>query len=394
VSGGLLYLEPIGGIAGDMFLAAGLDLGVSLDALERALRGLALGGWRFKVSRAERHGLWGTHVDVEVDGTGAHGHEHGHRSLSEIRRIVEACPTLPGRAKERALEAFRVLGEAEAKIHGVSLEQVHFHEVGAVDSLVDICGAGVVLELLGNPEVWCAPPPLGSGLFDSAHGTIPAPSPAALEVLRGVPVRFEGKGELTTPTGAALVKTLAQVGSPSELVVEKVGYGVGTRQLEDRPNVLRACLGSKPSRTETLVALEANLDDATPQLLGLLLERVLERGAVDAYVVPATMKKSRPGHLFAALVPESRRDAVAQTIFAESTTLGVRWHPVQRETLERRWESVSTPYGEVRVKLGLRQGQLMNAQPEFEDCRRLAEERSVPVKRVMGEALAAFLRAR
>jgi uncharacterized protein (TIGR00299 family) protein len=250
----------------------------------------------------------------------------------------------------------------------------------------------VVLELLGEPEVYAAPPPLGSGTTRTAHGVIPIPGPATLEILRDVPVRFEGVGELTTPTGAALLKTFCRIGPPPELVVEKVGYGVGTADFTDRPNVLRATLGTLAhGGAAGTYVLECNLDDCSPQVLGFLVERLLELGALDAYVLPATMKKGRPGHLLGAVVGADVRDRVMDALLAESTTLGVRFHRVERTALERESREVETRFGKVRVKLGRRGGKELNAQPEYEDCRALALQHGVPLKQVWAEALAAYL---
>lgn len=383
----VLYLEPLGGIAGDMFLAAAIDLGVSPEELQRALASLPLPPWRFAIRREARHEICGTHVDVEVD---APAEAHAHRALSEIRQMIRSAVSMPERARERALAMFELLGEAEAKVHGVLVEEIHFHEVGAVDSIVDLCGAAVVLELLGDPELRSAPPPLGSGTVRTAHGAMPVPAPATLELLRGVPVSFEGVGELTTPTGAAILRALAKVEPPSVMTVERVGYGVGTKDFADRPNVLRAALGRAGAEVAAAVVVEANLDDCSPQLLGGLLGRVLELGAIDAFVAPVTMKKSRPGHLFSALVPEQKREAIVAALLRETTTLGVRYHRVERLALERRFEEVDTPYGRVRVKLGLRDGEVVNAAPEYEDCVRLAQERGAPVKQVWAAAFAAW----
>jgi hypothetical protein len=334
-----------------------------------------------------RHAISGTHVDVELDAREA----HPHRAYADIRALIEAAPTLPPRAKERALAVFRAIGEAEAKVHGVSIDAIHFHEVGAVDSIVDICGAAVVLELLGDPEVHAAPPPLGSGTIRVAHGSMPIPVPATLELLRDVPVRFEGVGELTTPTGAALLKVLAHIGHPPNFIVEKIGYGVGTKDFRDRPNVLRASLGRvEAQQAEGLWVVEANLDDSTPQLLGHLIEKLLTVGALDAWVTPTVMKKSRPGHLLSAVVEGGKRETVMDLVLRESTTLGVRFHRVERQALARDWVEVETPWGKVRVKRGLRNGEVLNAHPEFEDCRQVAEASGVPLKQVMAAALAAL----
>jgi pyridinium-3,5-bisthiocarboxylic acid mononucleotide nickel chelatase len=388
VTGRVLYLEPVGGIAGDMFLGAALDLGVQKEALEAGLASLQLGRWRLVATQAKRHGLTGVHVEVVVEPAPS----SGHRPLSEILRRIDAS-ALPARARTRSRAIFEAIGRVEASIHGVAVEDVEFHEVGAVDSIVDVCGAALALELLGDPDVCCAPVPLGSGTVETAHGRLPIPAPATLELLEGLPVRFEGKGELTTPTGAALVKVLTRVGAPPEMVVERVGYGVGTREMDDRPNVLRATLGRPTAGVDTGVfVLETNLDDCSPQLLGTLLESLLKAGALDAWVVPATMKKGRPGHLLGALFEGELRQALTELVLRESTTLGVRTFRVERTMLERHHVTVETPHGSVRVKVGMLGKETLNAAPEYEDVRALAEAKGVPVKQVWAEALAAWSR--
>lgn len=387
----ILYLEPVGGIAGDMFLAAAVDLGVSPAEIASALAGLNVSGWKLSTVTATRHSITGTHLDVVLDEKSAHPTD---RRLADIRSMIERAPSLPPRARQRARAVFQLIGEAEAKIHRIPIEQIHFHEIGAIDSIIDICGAAVVLELLGDPEVYAAPPPLGSGVLSSAHGQIPIPAPATLEILRDLPVRFEGVGELTTPTGAALLKALCRIEPPPPFVLERIGYGVGTRELTDRANVLRASIGRTAVEGEEAVyVVEANLDDCSPQLLGALIEQLLELGALDAYVIPATMKKGRPGHLLGAVVTGERKPAIAEALLAESTTLGVRFYAVERTVLDRDFEQVETPYGPVRVKVARRDGVVMNASPEFEDCRALAARHRVPVKRVLAEAIAAYQQA-
>ena len=387
----ILYLEPVGGIAGDMFLAAALDLGVSLEDLERQLRTLGVTGWHIKRSVAVRHSISGTHVDVVAD---EHA-EHAHRSYRDIEQLITASGLAP-RAKTRALEVFRLIGLAEAHIHGVTLDAIHFHEVGAVDSIVDICGAAVVLELLGDPEVYCSPPPLGSGTTRIAHGVVPVPVPATLELLRDVPVKFEGVGELTTPTGAALIKAFATVSAPPSMKVARIGYGVGTKDWKDRANVLRVSLGeamaasTSSTPVQMLTVLECNLDDCTPQVSGALMEQALEQGALDVWVAPVTMKKSRPGHLLGVLCEPANRDALTWLLLRESTSLGVRASSVERTALERRFDEVKTPWGPVRVKVGLRGDQVLNAAPEFDDCRALAKSSGTPLKEVQAAAMTAW----
>jgi len=383
----VLYLEPIGGVAGDMFLAAAIDLGVSAAQLSEGLRNLKLPKWRLSASRDARHSITGTRVDVQLLAKAP----LGERNLTEIREIIAEARGLSARVRERALAIFQRIGEVEAKIHGIPIEQIHFHELGAVDSIVDICGASLALELLGEPEVYASAPPLGSGMVDTAHGRMPVPSPATVALLADLPVRFEGVGELTTPTGAALLSAFCKVKPPPEFVLERVGYGVGTRQFQDRPNVLRATLGRLvDTKADSTWVIEANVDDCSPQLLGNLLDAMLELGAFDAYVLPATMKKSRPGHLIGVVAPASVREAITNALLRESTTLGVRQYHVDRIVVERSFEEVSTRFGPVRIKIGSQNGMPINAQPEFEDCRRIAQKQKVPIKQVWAEALASY----
>jgi uncharacterized protein (TIGR00299 family) protein len=390
----LLVLEPIGGIAGDMFLAAALDLGVDRAALEAALGTLGVSGWRLEARRGAISGIAGTHVDVALSGEQPHD-----RALREILAIVDGSGLSP-RAKAAARAVFERIGRAEAKVHGVALEEVHFHEVGAVDSIVDVCGAAVVLDLLGWPRVVCAPPELGHGLVRTAHGTMPVPPPAVLELLSGKPVRPGGPpGEAVTPTGAALLAELAEIGSLPAFVPRRVGYGLGTARWPDRPNVLRMTLGEEVAAAprpagggeapEALSVLETNLDDCPGQLVARAIEAALEAGALDAWAAPITMKKGRPGVLVSALVEEPRRAAVTRVLLEETTTLGVRRHAVAREAVERELRTVETRYGVVRVKVSLLGGRELGAHPEYEDCLARARERGVAVREVMAAALAA-----
>jgi pyridinium-3,5-bisthiocarboxylic acid mononucleotide nickel chelatase len=384
----VLYLEPVGGIAGDMFLAAMIDLGVDVRALEAGLRTLGLDGWGFEVTRAVRQAISGVHLNVAVSSEVP----HVHRGLREILDRIEAS-ALPPRAKAQARAVFEVIGRAESKIHDVPLESVHFHEVGAVDSIVDVCGAALALEILGQPEVVSAPPPLGSGMVETMHGRFPVPVPATLEILRDLPVRFEGQGELTTPTGAAVLRALSRPGPPPPMRLQRTGYGLGHRELPDRPNVLRATLGSPVEDSAADVwELAVTLDDATPQLLGYLVETLLAHGALDAWVAPVTLKKSRPGHVLSVLVSGSEREQVVRRLLSESPTLGVRAWPVQRTVLDRAHVEVETPHGPVRVKVGSLDGETLNASPEYEDVRARAEAAGIPFKQVWAEALAAYAR--
>lgn len=390
----LLVLEPIGGIAGDMFLAGALDLGVDRAALEGALRTLGVGGWRLEVRRATASGIEGTHVEVVVEGEQPHA-----RGLAEILALVDASGLSP-RARATARALFERIGRAEAKVHGIPLERVHFHEIGAVDSIVDVCGAAVALELLGWPRVVSTPPELGHGMARTAHGSMPIPPPAVLELLAGKPVRPGGPpGEAVTPTGAALLAELAEVGPLPPFVPERIGYGVGTVTWPDRPNVLRMTAGTESPLAATLSpggsageaalwVLEANLDDCSGQLVARAIDAALEAGALDAWAAPVTMKKGRPGLLLSALVEEPRRAAVTRILFEETTTLGVRRHAVERDALDRELRSVETRYGPVRVKIARAGAREVGAHPEYEDCLARAREHGVAVREVMAAALA------
>ncbi len=380
----LLVLEPIGGIAGDMFLAAAIDLGVDPLALEAALAGLGLPGWRLAVTRKSDCGIAGTHVDVVVEGEQPHA-----RGLAEILALIDAS-RLPARARAAARALFERVGRAEAKVHGVPVSEIHFHEVGAVDSIVDLCGAAVALDLLGWPKVVCAPPELGRGIGRSAHGPMPIPPPAVLELLAGKQVRPGGpNGEAVTPTGAAILAELAEVGPLPGFAPSRIGYGVGTRSWADRPNVLRATLGEPAAAAADLVVLEANLDDATGQLVARAIDVALEAGALDAWATPITMKKGRPAVMISALVEEPLRAEVTRLLFTETTTLGVRRRRVERDVLARVVATVETRYGAVRVKVAILDGAEVGAQPEHDDCLARAKEHGVALREVMSAALAA-----
>ena len=382
----LLLLEPIGGIAGDMFLGAALDLGVDPAALEATLRSIPLPGWRLAVSKKIDAGIAGTHVEVVVEGPQPHA-----RGLTEILSLVGASRHTP-RAKDVARALFERIGRAEAKVHGVPVSEIHFHEIGAVDSIVDLCGAAVALELLGWPEVHAATPELGQGFIHAAHGRIPVPPPAVVELLAGKPVRPGGpEGEAVTPTGAALLAELARVGPLPGHAAQRIGYGVGTVRWPDRPNVLRATLAEPAEAAEAaqLSVLEANLDDATGQMVARAIDAALEAGALDAWATPITMKKGRPAVMVSALVEELVRAAVTRVLFAETTTLGVRRRSVEREVLGREVRTVETRYGSVRVKVALLDGTEVGAQPEHDDCLARAREHGVALREVIAAAMAA-----
>jgi len=395
----VLALEPIGGIAGDMMLAALLHLGAPRAALDESLAALAdasgaldLRGTQVVAEPVEVSGIRAVHVDVRVPAEVLHREPH-HRPFRAIRELLGRA-RLPERARELALVAFTRLAEAEGRVHGVPPDEVEFHEVGAIDSIVDVVGSAALVAALAPARIVSLPPPSGGGTARAAHGPIPIPGPAVLEVLRGRALRPSGPGERTTPTGAALLAAWTEAAeSLPEMSIQSVGYGAGSKRWEDAPNLLRAVLGAavrgQPGGGAGWV-LEANLDDLSPQLVAAALEAVLTAGAADAWIAPVTMKKGRPGHLLGAVVPESARAAVEDALFRETSTLGLRAYRVERSVLDREVIEVATPYGPVRVKIGRRGGAVVNAAPEFEDCRLRAREHGVALKEVLAAALFAW----
>ena len=395
----VLALEPIGGIAGDMMLAALLHLGAPRSALDECLAALAdasgaldLRGTQVVAEPVEVSGIRAVHVDVRVPPEVIRREPH-HRPFRAIRELLERA-RLPDRARELALVAFTRLAEAEGRVHGVPADEVEFHEVGAVDSIVDVAGSAALVAALAPARIVSLPPPSGGGTARAAHGPIPIPGPAVLEVMRGRALRPSGPGERTTPTGAALLAAWTEAAdSLPELSIQSVGYGAGSKRWDDAPNLLRAVLGAavrgQPGGGAGWV-LEANLDDLSPQLVAAALEAVLTAGAADAWIAPVTMKKGRPGHLLGAVVPESARAAVEDALFRETSTLGLRAYRVERSVLDREVIEVATPYGPIRVKVGRRGGAVVNAAPEFEDCRLRAREHGVALKEVLAAALFAW----
>jgi uncharacterized protein (TIGR00299 family) protein len=403
------YLDGSAGISGDMLLGALVDAGVDPAQLIAELKKLPLADYDIRTARVMRRGIVGTKVDIEVAG------KQPHRHLSYIERIIGES-TLSECVKQGAIAIFRRLGEAEAKLHNQPIEKVHFHEVGAVDSILDTVGACVGLEMLGIATLISSPLNLGAGRVDAAHGSLPVPAPATAELLRGVPVYSSGcEGELVTPTGAAVVSTVATGFGPlPPMKIERIGYGAGSKDFPTHPNLARLFVGTSlepgevqdlpfvPSNqaatarvatdptAEVISVIEANVDDMNPQLYGYLVDRVLVAGALDITSTAVQMKKNRPGMLITVLCAQDSVDAVAQILFTETTTLGVRIHEARRKVLDRESVKVETEYGAVSLKLGRMNGKVLNAAPEYEDCRRIASERGVPLKQVMLAALTAY----
>jgi uncharacterized protein (TIGR00299 family) protein len=383
----IVYFDCASGAAGDMLLGAALDLGLPLEQLRAELARLPLGGYRIDSERVSRAGLAATQVRVVAEAS-----DTKERHLRDVIEILDRS-TLEGAVKEKAAALFRRLAEAEAAVHGTTPERVHFHEVGALDSIVDIVGGVVVLRWLSAGRFVSSPLNLGTGTITMSHGTFAVPPPATARLVAGVPVYGEGEGELVTPTGALLVTGHAtEYGPLPPLRIEKTGHGAGSRDPKGRPNVLRLIVGEETGAGADgrILVLETEVDDTSPQLLGPLIDRLLGAGANDAFFTPVQMKKGRPGVLVTVLAPPDRREAIEELLFRETTTLGVRRQEWLRTELERETALVATPYGPVRVKIGRRGSVVYNAWPEFEDCQRLAAEAGVAVKEVLAEALAAW----
>lgn len=381
----IAYLDASSGISGDMLLAAMLDAGLLEAALLAELAKIPVGPYEFKSSRVMRSSLAGLHIEFVIP------EKQPHRHLHHIEKMLNES-ALSASAKDKALAVFKRLAEAEGKLHAKPPTSVHFHEVGAVDAVLDIAGACVGLELLGISKLYCSPLNVGGGHVQAAHGTLPIPAPATAELLKGLPVYSTGvEGELVTPTGAAIVATLAKgFGPMPAMKVAAIGYGAGTRDFPGHPNIARLFIGEKSGEAEkgeVISVIQANIDDMNPQLFAHAMERALASGALDVTCAAIQMKKNRPGLEITVLCPPERTDALARILFEETTTLGVRIHEARRQVLDRESVSVETEYGPVRVKVARRDGRVLNAAPEYDDCRKLAEEKSVPLKEVMNAAL-------
>jgi len=383
----IVYFDCASGASGDMLLGAVVDLGLPIEHLREALLKLPLSGYRLESRRVTRSGLAATKVDVIAEGPSP-----AHRHLRHIVEMLDASGLDPAE-KERAAGLFRRLAEAEAGVHGTSVEKVHFHEVGAVDSIVDIVGGVIALRWLGAARFAASPLNVGTGTVTMSHGTFPVPPPATAALVAGVPVYGAGEGELLTPTGALLVTAHAtEYGPLPAMRIERTGHGAGGRETKGRPNVLRLIVGEEAGAPagERVLVIETELDDASPQLLGPLVDQLLAAGAKDAYFTPVQMKKGRPGVLVTAIADPSRREAIEELLFRETTTLGVRRQVWDRTVLDRETATVLTAYGPIRVKIGRRAGVVYNAWPEFDDCQRAAGEKGVAVKEVLAAALAAW----
>lgn len=382
----IAYFDCFAGISGDMTLGALLDAGIDERAFRTEIAKLGDIGFDLQISKVMKRGIEATDVSVVIEET------HHHRKLKDIRRIIEES-TLSDSAKARAIEVFVRLAEAEGRVHGHSPEEVHFHEVGAVDAIVDIVGACIGIELLGVKKVFASPLPMGHGFVEAAHGRIPLPAPATVEILKGIPVYPSGaEGETVTPTGAAIVRTFAEdFGEMPSMCIESTGYGAGKRD-SDVPNALRLFIGETeeadlPAHRVSIV--ETNIDDMNPEFYEPAMEKLFQAGALDVYLTPIVMKKGRPAVLLSAICPTERTGSVADAILRETSSFGVRVSNATRRCLDRRWATVGTQYGDIRVKVGSATGN-ETASPEYEDCRKAAEQHGVPIRSVYNEALVRY----
>jgi pyridinium-3,5-bisthiocarboxylic acid mononucleotide nickel chelatase len=373
-----LYFDSFAGASGDMILGAMVDAGVDPQALTKQLSLLNVSGFDVRFEKVKRAGLSATHAVVTIQP------EHAHRHLSDILKIIDNSSLSAG-VKERASKIFTRLAQAEARVHNEPVEDVHFHEVGALDAIVDVIGAAICFDLLGIEEFACSPLHVGSGVVEMAHGRFPIPPPAVADLLKGVPFySTDIKGELLTPTGAAIITTVTSNYGPLPTIeVAQIGYGAGSRDYESFPNVLRVLVGTTDPKSvsdERLLMIETNIDDMSPQIIGHVMNRAFELGALDCYFTAVQMKKNRPGVLLSVLCDKNVKDSIMQLLFKETTTLGVRTYEVDRRALARSIVKVETQYGPIDVKVAHLNGQVVNEMPEFDQCRSAAAKAGVAVK--------------
>jgi uncharacterized protein (TIGR00299 family) protein len=380
----IAYCDTIAGISGDMVLGAFLHAGVPLDFLQKELRAISLDGFEILPHHVQQHAL--SAISVEIRLSDHHHHENNHhRSYRDIEALIKDSSLKP-RVRERALSVFSEIAKAEAKIHNVPLHEVHFHEVGAVDSIIDIVGACICLEFFGIEALYSSPVKLGSGgLVNTRHGTMPVPTPATMEILNGYPtILTEIPMELTTPTGAGMIKALSKgMLTMERLQITAVGYGAGSREVPGIPNLLRVMVGtiSEPFQHDELISIETNIDDLNPELYPYVIEQLLASGAHDAFLVPIIMKKGRPGILLSVLAERTKMDSLLHMIFAQTSTIGIRIQPIERRKLDRTSRTVETPFGSLTVKVIVLNGR-ERLVPEFEECKRVALEKSIPLLEV------------
>jgi pyridinium-3,5-bisthiocarboxylic acid mononucleotide nickel chelatase len=380
-----LYFDCFAGASGNMILGGLVSLGINERELIEQIKLLDIADFSIEFTTVNKSGISAIHANVKVP------HENAHRHLHTIEKIISDSG-LSDNIKNRAIKIFTKLAEAEAKIHGIDVQKVHFHEVGAMDAIIDVVGSCIAFEMLGIENFACSKIHVGSGFAKMAHGKFPIPPPAVAELLKGIPIySTEITGELCTPTGAAIISTLStSYGEIPNLMTEKIGFGAGTRDYENFPNVIRLMLGEtdhRPLATNHLFLIETNLDDTTPQVLGFVMDKAFEIGALDCWFTPIQMKKNRPATMVSILCEPQNKRQLIELLYVETTTLGVRIREIERECLERKFERVTTQFGEIDVKIGLLNGKQVNAMPEYEQLKRIANEKNVPLKLLKEEVL-------
>jgi uncharacterized protein (TIGR00299 family) protein len=386
----LAYFDCFSGISGDMTLGALVAAGVSIDALRAELTKLNLPGYELKAEKVTRSGIAATKAHVIID-----QRSQVSRHLSDILNIIEGSPLSPT-VKEKSVRIFKRMADAEAKVHGTMPDKIHFHEVGAVDAIVDIVGAVIGLEILGITKIITSAVNVGSGTVHTSHGLLPIPAPATAEMLKGFPFyQSSTRFELATPTGAAIISTLSSsFGHLPPMNVDRIAYGAGDKDFPGQPNVLRLMIGELAATydEDTSVVVETNIDDMNPQVYDYIIEKLMQQGAQDVYLTPIIMKKGRPAILLSVLTDKSKADSILDTIFHETTSIGVRIQEVGRKKLSREIKAVDTVYGKVRIKISKRGDEILTVTPEYDDCRTIAEEKQIPLKIVIEEAKMVFSR--
>ncbi|MDI6782799.1 MAG: nickel pincer cofactor biosynthesis protein LarC [bacterium] len=383
----IAYLDCFSGISGDMILGALVSAGVPIESLSAELAKLNLAGFKLQSRSVTKHGIAGTKVEVIIE------QEQQFNHVNDIQKLINKSK-LDEKIKQTSINVFQKLADAEAKVHGVTVPQVHFHEVGALDAIVDVVGSIIGINLLGIQEVYASNLNLGTGFVKTQHGMMPIPAPATMELVKGLPVYNRGiERELVTPTGAAIITTIAtRFGEMPVMEIQSIGYGAGDQDIPELPNLLRLSIGEKsePKKSEirdsfeeeSITVIETNIDDLNPQIYGYLMEKLFSAGALDVYYTPIQMKKNRPGILLTLLTSATNVDRLTEIIFTETTTFGIRIYPAKRQTLDRESVTVQTKYGSIRVKVGKRNGKIVSASPEYQDCLLAAEKHNIPIKEV------------
>ena len=383
------YFDCYSGVSGDMILGALVDLGVNINDIRKALKKFDLKGYKLQAKKIQRNGLSSTQIIVDIEKPKSQ-HSHPHRSFTNIRKLIEQSG-LPSKVKINSIEIFKRIAKVEAQIHNTTIEKIHFHEVGGIDSIVDIVGGVWAIESLKLDRIFSSPLNVGEGFVDCAHGRLPVPAPATLKLLKGIPIFSTGvKTELTTPTGAAMIGFYAEeFQSMPAMIISGDGYGAGSRIISSIPNLLRVMIGEIPLKeSDSLVMIETNIDDMNPEIFDAVMESLFDARALDVYFSSIIMKKNRPATKISVLAEKQEREVLSKILLRETTSFGVRFYEVGRLTLEREIQKLKTSYGVIKIKIGTLDGETVQAAPEFEDCRNAARKKKIPVKKVYDDVLA------